>query len=143
MSPFCLRARLQHRAALPAHTHGEMKGEGAHPATESSSTMVGKDAVNSSLQRTRALAGWLENSQDGPSSIHCGGAGAESRESQAGEEGESEDHHAPSSVSCLCTGTPQGFSESQSALAGLYYQVSQIPNQVNSVFQGVQDGGES
>lgn len=76
MSPFCLRARLQHRAALPAHTYGEMKGEGAHPASESSSTMVGKDALSSSLQRTRTMTGGLENSQHGPSGIHGSGAGA-------------------------------------------------------------------
>lgn len=101
--------RLQHRAAAPAHTHGEVKEEGAHPASESSSTMVGKDAVSSSLQR-RALAGWLENSQDGPSGIHGHGAGASKPklvEVQAREEGESEDHLAPCSVSCLCMGTPQ------------------------------------
>lgn len=91
--------------------------------------------MSSSLQRTRALAGWLENSQDGPSGIHRGGAGAGSPklvQVQAGEEGESEDHAAPSSVSCLCTGTPQGFSESQSALAGLYYQSDK--SQINSEF---------
>lgn len=48
---------------------------------------------------------------------------------QAGEEGESEGHFAPSSVSCLCVGIPQGFNQSQNALAGLYYQVRQIPDQ--------------
>lgn len=90
MSPVCLRARLQHRAALPAHTNGEVKGEGAHPASESSSMMIGKDAVSSSLQRTRALTGWLENSQDGPG-VHGSGAGAGSPslvQAQVGEEQE-------------------------------------------------------
>lgn len=94
MSPFC-PAGLQHRAASPAHTHGEVRGQGAQPASESSSTMVGKDAVGSSLQRT--LAGWLGNGQDGPSGIHGHGAGAGSSrlvQVQAGEEGESEEHLA-------------------------------------------------
>ena len=36
MSPFCLRVRLQHRAALPAHSDGEVKGEGACSTGESS-----------------------------------------------------------------------------------------------------------
>ena len=36
MSPFCLRIRLWHRAALPARSDGEVKGEGACPTGESS-----------------------------------------------------------------------------------------------------------
>lgn len=35
MSPFCLRIRVRHRAAVPARSSGEVKGEGAHPSGES------------------------------------------------------------------------------------------------------------
>lgn len=36
MSAFCLRIRARHRAGLPAHSDGEVKGEGACPTGESS-----------------------------------------------------------------------------------------------------------
>lgn len=35
MSPFCLRLRLWRRAALPACSDGEVKGEGMRPTSES------------------------------------------------------------------------------------------------------------
>lgn len=69
MSPFCLRVRLQHRA-LPAHSKGEVKGERAHPAGESSSMMVGKDAMSSSLRLKDQGPGRVVRKQSGWSFCH-------------------------------------------------------------------------
>lgn len=132
MSPFCLR--LQHRAAFPAHSSGEVKGEGEHPAAESSSTMVEKEAVSSSLLLNGQGPGRGVRKQSGWCFWHPSSWGW-CRESQPGAGtswgGRGEGQLAPSSVSCLCLGTPQGFSQSQNALD---CTVKSDKSQINSEF---------